>query len=99
MAQANPPSTSDQSSGSAATPSSSTSSDQNANPGAAAAGAAGTSDQTGANAAGTSDDTAGAAKRSKSGNLPQTASPLPLLGLLGLGSAGLGLLASKKRRS
>jgi LPXTG-motif cell wall-anchored protein len=30
-------------------------------------------------------------------NLPQTASPLPLLGLLGLGSIGAGLLTRKKK--
>jgi hypothetical protein len=32
----------------------------------------------------------------KSGDLPQTASPLPLLGLLGLGSLVTGLVARKK---
>jgi hypothetical protein len=32
----------------------------------------------------------------KGGNLPQTASPLPLLGLLGLGSLVTGLLGRKK---
>jgi LPXTG-motif cell wall-anchored protein len=30
-------------------------------------------------------------------NLPQTASPLPLLGLLGLGSFGAGLLSRRKK--
>ena len=92
-----------------------TTSDQNnaassgANTGAATTGndqtgaAAGTtsSDQTGA-AAGTTDNTGaatGTKRHGKNGNLPQTASPLPLLGLLGLGSTGLGILASKKRRS
>ena len=66
----------------------------------AAAGTTG-SDQTGA-AAGTTDNTgatAGSKRHGKSGNLPQTASPLPLLGLLGLGTTGLGILASTKRRS
>jgi LPXTG-motif cell wall-anchored protein len=30
-------------------------------------------------------------------NLPQTASPLPLLGLLGLGSLGAGFLSRRKK--
>jgi LPXTG-motif cell wall-anchored protein len=33
----------------------------------------------------------------KSGNLPQTASPLPLLALLGVGSFGAGLLTRRKK--
>jgi LPXTG-motif cell wall-anchored protein len=35
----------------------------------------------------------------KSGNLPQTASPLPLLGLLGMGSLAAGVATRKKKRS
>ena len=35
-------------------------------------------------------------QNAKSGELPQTASPLPLLGLLGLGSLLTGLVARKK---
>lgn len=38
-------------------------------------------------------------KSSKSGNLPQTASPLPLLGLLGMGSLSAGVASRKKKRS
>ena len=98
MAQNNPPSTTDQTGGSAATPSTSpqdNSATSGANTGGAAA-PAGTNDQ-GTNAAGT--DNTGNAGHKKGGNLPQTASPLPLLGLLGLGSTGLGLIASRKRRS
>lgn len=34
----------------------------------------------------------------KKGKLPQTASPLPLLGLLGMGSLGLGAAARRKRK-
>jgi LPXTG-motif cell wall-anchored protein len=40
-------------------------------------------------------DTAG--QSNAGANLPQTASPLPLLGLLGLGSIGAGLLSRKKK--
>ncbi|MGZ7029362.1 MAG: LPXTG cell wall anchor domain-containing protein, partial [Terriglobales bacterium] len=39
----------------------------------------------------------GAKKSRRGGNLPQTASPLPLIGLLGLGSVGLGV-ATRKRK-
>jgi len=35
--------------------------------------------------------------QSAGANLPQTASPLPLLGLLGLGSIGAGLLSRRKK--
>jgi len=45
-------------------------------------------DQTGAAANGANDN----------GKLPQTASPLPLLGLLGMGSLGLGAAARRKRK-
>ncbi len=38
-------------------------------------------------------------KGAKSGNLPQTASPLPLLGLLGMGSLAAGVASRKKKRS
>ena len=34
-----------------------------------------------------------------SGNLPQTASPLPLLGLLGMGSLAAGMATRKRKRS
>ncbi len=54
-------------------------------------GAAGTSDQ---NAA--SDQTA-ATKKGRSKRLPQTASPLPFLGLLGAGSLTAGLIARKRK--
>jgi LPXTG-motif cell wall-anchored protein len=38
-------------------------------------------------------------RAAKSGNLPQTASPLPLLGLLGMGSLAAGVATRKKKRS
>ena len=38
-------------------------------------------------------------KGAKSGNLPQTASPLPLLGLLGMGSLAAGVATRKKKHS
>jgi LPXTG-motif cell wall-anchored protein len=38
-------------------------------------------------------------RSAKSGNLPQTASPLPLLGLLGMGSLAAGVATRKKKRS
>ena len=38
-------------------------------------------------------------RTSKKGNLPQTASPLPLLGLLGMGSLAAGVATRKKKRS
>jgi LPXTG-motif cell wall-anchored protein len=38
-------------------------------------------------------------KGAKSGNLPQTASPLPVLGLLGMGSLAAGVATRKKKRS
>ena len=47
-----------------------------------------TSDQTGAASSSTG----------KKGKLPQTASPLPLLGILGMGSLGAGLVARKRNR-
>jgi LPXTG-motif cell wall-anchored protein len=37
------------------------------------------------------------ASAQNNGKLPQTASPLPLLGLLGLGSLGLGLFSRRKK--
>jgi len=37
------------------------------------------------------------ASAQNNGKLPQTASPLPLLGLLGLGSLGAGLFARRKK--
>lgn len=83
--------------------------DQSAN--GAAAGNAATSDQTGAassasqtpsagtsaseNAQGT--ETAQANTGKKSGNLPQTASPLPLLSLVGMGSLASGLIARLRK--
>ncbi|MGZ4813317.1 MAG: LPXTG cell wall anchor domain-containing protein [Terriglobales bacterium] len=58
---------------------------------AAPSSATGTSSDAGAQSNATSSDqTAGA-------NLPQTASPLPLLGLLGIGSIGAGLLSRRKK--
>jgi hypothetical protein len=63
----------------------------------ATSGTAGSSDQ-GA-AAGTSDQaTASSAKGSKSGRLPQTASPLPFLGMLGFGSMAAGMMIRKLRK-
>ena len=38
-------------------------------------------------------------KGAKAGNLPQTASPLPLLGLLGMVSLAAGVATRKKKRS
>ena len=38
-------------------------------------------------------------RANKKGNLPQTASPLPLLGLLGMGSLAAGGATRKKNRS
>jgi LPXTG-motif cell wall-anchored protein len=37
------------------------------------------------------------AKNNGNGNLPQTASPLPLLSLVGLGSLAGGLIARRKK--
>ena len=37
-------------------------------------------------------------KGANGGNLPQTASPLPLLGLLGMGSLAAGVVTRKKKR-
>lgn len=45
-------------------------------------------------AANQSDQTA---NQRKGGRLPQTASPLPLLGLLGLGSLGVGVITRKRK--
>ena len=39
------------------------------------------------------------ARTNKKGNLTQTASPLPLLGLLGMGSLAAGVATRKKNRS
>jgi LPXTG-motif cell wall-anchored protein len=38
-------------------------------------------------------------KGANAGNLPQTASPLPLLGLLGMGSLAAGVVTRKRKRS
>lgn len=38
-------------------------------------------------------------RANKKGSLPQTASPLPLLGLLGMGSLAAGVATRKKNRS
>jgi hypothetical protein len=51
-------------------------------------------DQNAASAPSSTDQNAD--QSTKSGELPQTASPLPLLGLLGLGSLVTGLVARKK---
>jgi|GraSoiStandDraft_41_1057321.scaffolds.fasta_scaffold121014_3 LPXTG-motif cell wall-anchored protein len=53
-----------------------------------------TSDQSATGAASTGAQDQGA----KAGNLPQTASPLPLLGLLGMGSLAAGVLTRRKNR-
>lgn len=42
---------------------------------------------------------AGQSEKSEKGNLPQTASPLPLLGLLGVGGLAGGLVARKRRKA
>jgi LPXTG-motif cell wall-anchored protein len=65
------------------------STDQNAGQ-SAAAGAQSGSDQ---NAAAGNQT----AQNQAAGNLPQTASPLPLLGLLGLGSLAAGVVSRRKR--
>ena len=57
-----------------------------------------TSDQTNANTGATSDQTNADTGATKSGKkLPQTASPLPLLGLLGLGSLASGFAMRKRK--
>jgi LPXTG-motif cell wall-anchored protein len=61
------------------------------------------SDQTGQGANTSDQGTAGAntgasGRGAKGGNLPQTASPLPLLGLLGMGSLAAGVLTRRKNR-
>jgi LPXTG-motif cell wall-anchored protein len=53
-----------------------------------------------ANAAGSdvsAQNNATADSQTAGANLPQTASPLPLLGLLGLGSIGVGVLSRRKK--
>lgn len=62
--------------------------------GAAAANQNGAADQNGAAANGATGTNANA----NGGNLPQTASPLPLLGLLGMGSLGIGAVSRRKRK-
>ena len=84
--QQQPANQTDQNANTQATPSNP---DQNANTQATPS----TSDQTNS-AATTSDQNAPASNGKK---LPQTASPLPLLGLLGLGSVASGLVMRKKK--
>jgi LPXTG-motif cell wall-anchored protein len=74
----------------AAAPSSSTAPDQSAQSSAAAPSSSTTPDQS-------AQSNATQGQQSAGGNLPQTASPLPLLSLLGLGSIGVGLLSRKKK--
>ncbi len=59
----------------------------------------GQSGQTGATADQTQTGTASGqtGANAKGGRLPATASPLPLLGLLGIGSLGAGLVARKRK--
>ncbi|HKW67098.1 MAG TPA: LPXTG cell wall anchor domain-containing protein [Terriglobales bacterium] len=68
-----------------------------------AQGSATTPDQGTANQSATDQSTTTTTTRhhrgAKSGNLPQTASPLPLLGLLGMGSLAAGVATRKKKRS
>lgn len=68
-----------------------------------AQGSATTPDQGTANQGATDQSTTTTTTRhhrgAKSGNLPQTASPLPLLGLLGMGSLAAGVATRKKKRS
>lgn len=68
-----------------------------------AQGSATTPDQGTANQSATDQSTTTTTTRhhrsAKSGNLPQTASPLPLLGLLGMGSLAAGVATRKRKRS
>jgi hypothetical protein len=68
-----------------------------------AQGSATTPDQGTANQSATDQSTTTTTTRhhrgAKSGNLPRTASPLPLLGLLGMGSLAAGVATRKKKRS
>ena len=65
------------------------SADQNANQAGAASGQSG--------AAADRNDATPSSSKSKSGRLPQTASPLPFLGLIGFGSLAAGALVRKIR--
>jgi len=78
-------SSTDQPASQSATAAAPSSSDQNA--------ASSSSDQNAAAAAGNET----AQNNAAAGNLPQTASPLPLLGLLGLGSLAAGLVSRRKK--
>ena len=53
--------------------------------------------QTGAPPAGQAGETAGTTSGAEHKHLPQTASPLPLLGLLGMGSLSFGLWKARRR--
>jgi LPXTG-motif cell wall-anchored protein len=54
--------------------------------------------QTGAdNGAAAANDNTQTAQNKAAGNLPQTASPLPLLGLLGFGSLAAGLVTRRRK--
>lgn len=86
--------TSNPSTSNTATPGAATSTQDNT-------GAAATQDQTGT--AGAQDQTGTAATstqthKSKSGHLPQTASPLPFLGMIGFGSMAAGMMIRKIRK-
>jgi|ERR1051326_175130 LPXTG-motif cell wall-anchored protein len=75
-----------------ANPSSSTSTpDQNANPSSSST----SPDQNAAGTSATSDQNANTDANGK--KLPQTASPLPLLGLLGVGSLAAGVISRRKK--
>lgn len=90
------------SSNSANQPSATQSSSQNSNTSATTPSASdqattpSTSDQNGTAASDQNNAATGTKTGKKAGKLPQTASPLPLLGLLGLGSLGAGLFRFKK---
>lgn len=85
------------------TQSSTSATDQNSNSSSTSATAPSSTDQSSTSATSSSDpnatagQTATSGRKSKNGKLPQTASPLPLLGLLGLGSLGAGLFRFRKR--
>lgn len=83
----NPSATSSQQQPSAATDQTSTSQSTTSNPNSAATAQQNTADRN-ANTSNTSNE---------KGTLPQTASPLPLLGLLGVGSLAAGVLSRRKK--
>ncbi len=58
----------------------------------------GSSADTSQQGAAATDNTATSSKGSKAGRLPQTASPLPFLGMLGFGSMAAGMMLRKLRK-